>query len=1134
MLSKYFAIGFMVQFFVFSTLLGKSVEAQLSSTVSDNLEHVTVEKVINVLSKRAQLNFVYDSKDIDVAEEVSITGKDLKAGEVLNDLSELLGLSYKKVGSTITLKKIKKKEKLRMLPALSMSLSSPSLSNHSIGYVGSFYSASTVSGTVTDSSGNPLIGVTVKVKGTTKGAVTDANGHFEIDADEDATLVFSYVGYQDQEVPVDGRTNIEVVMSSGATGLNEVVVVAYGEKQKKDLNSSISTLDMDDVAPIPVASINDAVAGRIPGVITTSSSGAPGSKSQISIRGGDNPLFVIDGIIRSKNDFENLDPNDIESYSILKDAAATSLYGARGGNGVVLITTKKGEAGQVQINYSFNQIWSQPTIRPERMSSYDHALAKNKVYEAEGKTAPVADSILQYYKDQSKPYLYPNTNWQDLFLKKFAPGQRHDLSVTSGTRKLTYYASGSYFHQGTLLKTDHNSNNRVTYRLNTVSHFDKIGLKVRTGIDGFVEKNELPNSSTASNYLQLFSHVQNKHSNQLAFNEFGLPSAQTSDNPAVELSDLSGYNKTTSRIFNSILALDWKVPFVEGLHVKGKGSYNMWNSRGKSWNATAPSYNNGSKVPIPGNPPDLSESWGEGKTFTLQGFLTYTHDFNKHHLDFTGVYEQSQDFSSSLSGARKQYQIIYDQFVAGPTENQEINGDESESARASFLGRLSYNYASKYYLDATYRYDGMDLFPPNKRWGSFYAFAGGWIVSAEPFFQSLQDKNILNYLKLRASTGLTGTITGISRFQYVPGYNVNANVWVVDDQEKQGTSEPASLPSTNFSWFSIRSWDVGLDFSTLGSRLSGSLDYYYKRTTGYVTADTRFSETLGIGLPPINFKDGAHRRAGTEFNLSWRDQSGDFHYQVGVNFTYFNQLWERNPDEDEADLKDPYTRSSGTSDASLETGYVSNGFYQNNEDLLEGPRRINSVNIVAGDLRYIDENGDGKIDDNDFRHIGSNTFPRINYGITFDLSYKGFYLNGSVMGSGKRDRYLGDVIQGSSAQAQLVYAFQKDYWRPDNQNALFPRAVSSAGVNGSNNFVTSDFWLLRSSFLRLKALQLGYDFTNSLLKASPFTTLRVFVSGTNLLTASKSLKYYIDPESNPNNYDYPIQRTISVGVKVGF
>ena len=991
-----------------------------------------------------------------------------------------------------------------------------------------------VTGKITESgTGMPITGANIIEKGSTNGVMSDFDGNFSIEVSQTATLVVSYIGYATYEIEVNGRNEIDIVLQTEEAALDEVVVIAYGASSKRNLNSSVSTLDMDNVAPIPVQSINDGIAGRIDGVIVTSSTGEPGSKSQISIRGGGNPLFVIDDIVRSKNDFENLNPQDIASYSILKDAAATSLYGALGGNGVVLVTTKKGKQGEMKINYSFNQVISKPTIFPERLSSYDNLAAINNVYRMEGRQVPINDSILNLYRDQSQPFLYPNTNWKEVAMKDYAPEQRHDLSITSGTDKLTYYASMSYYNQGTILRTDNNSNDRVTYRMNAVNNFDKINIKVTTGIDGFIEKNEVPNSQTAGGYAQIFQHIQQKRSTDLAYNEFGLPSSRGTDNPAVELSSLSGYGRSNSRVINGLLKFEWDAPFLDGLGARAMGNYNMWNSKNKSWNVSAPTYDDGSTTPIFGGPPTLSSTAGEGNSLTLQAFLTYNKTFNNHAIDLSAGYEQTENKSSNLNATRRQFQIVFDQFVAGPTENQYGFGAEYENARAGYIGRLSYNYDKTYFFDATIRRDGHDLFPKNNQWGTFYAFSGGWIISEENFMQNLNEKNILNYLKLRGSFGKTGIVDGIGRFQYVPGYNINDNTWVVDGRPVQGTSEPGSLPSTNYSWYSIHERNIGLDFATLNNRLSASIDYFYKRTVGYVGPDTQYSDPLGIGLPPINLDDAALRRHGYEFHVGWEDNISDFEYNVGFNFTYSNQLWEMDPNEDETSLKDPYTRVSGTDQSSYGSGYLTNGYYQNNSDLLEGPRRISSIDLVAGDLRYRDMNGDGKIDGSDFRRIGNNTFPRINFGTTLDLKYKNFFLNTVIMGSGKRDTYLGGIIQGNSPNNKLVYGYQLDYWRPDNQDALFPRPVSSAGVNGNHNFTTSDHWILTSAFVRLKFLQFGYNF-ESLIPNTPFNQLKVFVSGTNLITFSKSKDFFVDPESNQNNEGYPIQRTLALGLNLSF
>lgn len=979
-----------------------------------------------------------------------------------------------------------------------------------------------ISGTITDAAGNPLVGVSVQLKGTNLGTATNDAGYYEIEVETtaEAVLVFSYIGYQTQEIALANRSTFDIVLIGSEGGLDDVVVIGYGQTTKRDNTSAVSVLDMKNVAPIPVPSINDAVAGRVPGVFVTADNGAPGAKSSISIRGGATPLFVIDNVLRTQNDFENLNPNDIESYTVLKDAAATSLYGAQGGNGVILVTTKKGKEGSVNLNYSFNNILSQPTVMAKNMSAYEHHFERNKVFLDEGLPQPTSDSLLNTYRN------IPGPNLREYALKTFAPEQRHDLSLSVGSRRLTYYGSLSYYDQGSILKTNRNYNKRVTYRMNTESNFDEIRLKVTTGIDGYVESNSVPLSASALNMIQLIGHIVNRILSEPIYNEFGLPASGI----VGEMSDDAGYTRDRARAFNSNLALDWASP-IRGLSFKVKGNYYMRDNKGKIWNRSATVYERYSMLPIPTPSPNLRATSSESSILTLQGFLSYDRTFGDHKIGFTGGYEQAQSYGSTLSAERRQYQILYDQFFIGPTLNQLANGDESESARAGYLGRLTYNYGSKYFLDATMRYDGSDLFPKDKRWGTFYALSGGWVLSEEKFMRSLKDSRIVDYLKLRGSYGVTGTVSGIGRFIYMPGYNINANAYVIDGVPVQGSSE-GRLPSTDYSWYSINSRNLGLDFYTLNNRLSAAVDYFYMRTSGYVQPDQRYAAILGQSLPSIN-STAARRREGYEFNLSWKDNVRDFSYQIGLNVSHYNQLWEVYPGEDETSQKNPLTRQSGMDDTYLSRGYVNDGYYMHNSDLLTGARNINALNIHAGDIKYKDVNGDGKIDEDDMRRIGSNTFPHLNYGLTMDFGYKGFYLSAVLMGSGDRDRYLAGILTGSSIQADLVYEFQKDYWTPENPNALYPRKVTNPLINGNNNFVTSDFWILKSRYIRLKYAQFGYDFKYKLLKHSSIKQLKVFVSGSNLLTSSRSLDYFIDPESNPGLSDYPIQRTISLGVNVG-
>lgn len=1093
--------------FLLAMLLSFQVSASVFSQqrVSLKLKNLSLEKVFNIIEKNSSYRFAYSSVDMPKATISSVDADNMLVTELLDKILKGTNLVFSvSEGGLITISELTAEQPVK------------------------------ITGVVRDSSGAPLPSVAVRVKGIAgMGTSTAVDGTFSLNVRRGATIVVSLIGFGSKEFVVGNANTYTVTLTESVSTLDAVVVQAYGTTSKRKTTTAIATLDMSNVAPIPVQSINDAVAGRIPGVLVTTDNGAPGTKSQISIRGGLTPLFVIDNVIRSANDFSNLNPNDIESYSVLKDAGATALYGVSAANGVIVVTTKRGKEGTAAINYSYNQIFSRPTTFPTKLSSYDQTVARNRLWADEGQGVYRSPEDTEKYRDGSDPMNFPNTDWQKLALRDYAKEMRHDLSLTAGSKLLTYYAGLSYYDQGSILRTNTNYNKRTTYRLNTTSNFDNLHLKVTAGIDGFVEQNSQPYSG----FEAVYGWIRNRNSAELAYNEFGLPST-AADNPVRNLN--SGYARKLDKILNTNIGVEYAAPFLDGLKFKVNGAYTTYNNQRKNWSYLLPSYAIGSTTPINAGPPTLNVSQGQGATTTLQGYITYTKTFGDHAIDFTGVYEEQRGDNSSVSGSRTNYQIIFDQFAAGPLADATAGGGEGNQRRAALVGRLNYSFKSRYSVEASVRRDGDYIFPPGNQWGTFYAGSANYVISEEPFMKSLKDKHVFDFLKLRGSWGILGDkidlFSGqeIAAFQYVPSYSINSLGYVVDGKVVQTTSEPGQLPANRYSWQKINSRDLAIEFSSLNNRLSGTFDWFYTRRTGFVTGDPRFSSTLGIGLPNINFEDAAYRTEGYDFNVSWTNNGRVFNYKIGFNFTRQNTLWERYPTEFDAALMNPYTRTSGTQGGFLTTGYQNLGFFTDNSQLLNGARRISSTNVVAGDLHYADINGDGKIDGSDFIRIGSNTKPRTNYGLTLDLSYKGFSFNTVVQGAGNRDRYLGAQVQGNNPQNLLAYGFQTDYWRPDNTGASFPRATTNSSVNGNNNFTSSDFWLLKSKYVRWKYVQLGYDFKNNLLKNSPFRQLRLFVSATNLLTSSKSMDFYIDPESNVENGGYPVQKTYAIGLNVGF
>jgi TonB-linked SusC/RagA family outer membrane protein len=1120
-----------------------------SQKISINSRDISLEKVFDKLNQQSGYSFFWNDQGLSRVGHVNINIKNATLREAMDVCL---------AGTDLTYTVEEKSKAIFITPRPPASFIQPEAAVLLINQP--------IHGVVKDSSGNALDGASVLLKSATfsKGTATDKSGHFILaDIPEGTyTLTVSSVGYGafQRRVTVNSSTpELSIILRPTISNLDETVVIGYGTQKRRELTASVSTVPMDKIAEIASPSINDELGGRMPGVFISTDGGGPGQQASIFVRGGNGgnnpPLFVIDGFIRSEADYVNLNPNDVESFVVLKDAEATAVYGAQGGNGVVLVTTKKGHNGVASFNYTFNQIWTQPTILPKMLNSYDKASAIDQVYLNAGLTPPYADSVLQYYKDQTKPYNYPNTNWRKLLLKNFAHEERHDFSVSGGNDALRYYAGLSYYHQGSIIKTDNNYNDRVTYRLNVENNLKKIGLKITTGVDGYVNSNVQP-SSQDGGYEGIFSQVVNQSPMNLAVNQYGLPYSGISENPLTKLIQ-AGYIKNNQRTFNGVLSFDWTVPFIKGLHLKANGNYNMYNTMYKNWNATGPGYDLGSTSPEYTSQPTLTDSAGDGSTWDLQGVVAYNRSFGKHNFAFTGVYEQIQGKSEMVYAERQSYVFPIDQFFAGPTANQVGSGYAGVSASEGYVGRLQYNYADKYFLEGSLRYDGSYLFPPNKRFGLFYGFSGGWILTEENFMHFLKDDKIFDFLKVRASYGLVGSTNGITPYAYLPTYNIQPNSYVVGGQPQSGLSEN-QLPSSAFTWYNNSSTNVGVDFATLHNRLSGSFDYFYTSTSGFVISDTAYSATLGQKLPYVN-SNASQRTAGYEVALNWSDKAGAFSYRIGVTYSNYATLYPLYPGENSTQIQNPYTRQSGKTDNYYNPnntanagsgasgaagangnfnnglGYVATGVYGSNAAALNGPLLSGSTNVAGGDIRYQDENGDGQVNVNDQRLIGSNNFAHTNYGFNFSLGYKGWSLDAAFMGTGNRDIMLGSIIQGNSPQGILVYPYQLNYWTPANTGAAFPRQLPSTAYNGNNNNQTSNYWLVNARYIRLRSLNLSYDLkTIGFMRRVPFTQCKVFVTGRNLLTISNTTKYYLDPESDPSGYGYGVQRTFALGCNLGF
>jgi len=1008
----------------------------------------------------------------------------------------------------------------------------------------------TIKGKIVDETGLGVIGANILEVGTTNGAMSDLDGNFTLTVPANAKLKISYIGYTDQTINVNGQTQFNITLAEDSQALDEVVVIGYGTTTKRKLVGAVSSISSEKLEKTPFNNVTDALQGQVSGLIVQSEGGQPGSVPSVSIRGGGTPLYVIDGVIASEYEFSVLNNNDISSISFLKDASATAVYGSKAGDGIILVKTKQGKKGAPQLRYSNSFQISQATFRPKRVNSATYAQQANDVYMREAGSVLYDEETMDKIINHTDLENYPDNDFVDLALKDFAPTMKHNVSISGGSDHVDYYVSLGYMDQGGIYKQSDISNlKRYNARSNITSHFDKIGLDVGFNMNASLQDIRKP-SSSAGNWRSLYVTVLPL---QNAYNEDGTYAAGTL-NPLPQIDKNGGYYKTRKKYVDTQLSLNWKPKQVEGLSFGLLGSYNDNDYFEKEWDDIAQQYYaDGSTYPKP-QKPNLTSTSGYGHTLDLQVNANYEHSFGKHTINTTVVYNRRNGGSQWVSGYRRDYlSSSVDQLVAGPSSGQIASGTEAESASQGYVFRAKYDYLARYIIEVSGRYDGNDNFADGHKWGFFPAVSGVWMVSDEPFMKSLQEKNILNSLKIRASYGQTG-ISGTSRYPYLATYTTasDVNSYTLGDQTVTGFIEGNLVNPDLLSWYTRNSTNIGFDFASMNNKLEGSIDYFYYKTTGFLMSpSSSYYDTLGKSLPQIK-SDTEHRRAGYELQLHWKEKRGKLFYAIGGNISYYNQMYATLASENESTLKNPYTRKTqemdyfGIEDTSSDaTVYLSDGLFQDSQDFLNSPRPLASTETQNGDIKYIDANGDGKIDDQDRRRIDNPTSPHLNFGVDFSLSYDAWFMNGLIQGTGARYMYMGTGYAHRNYQT-MVTEEMYDCWTPENTDSFFPRCLIGGDENGSNNILLSDYYILNAQYIRLKSLSIGYDLKKHVFKNINFLSdCKLTLSATNLFTISDVTNFF-DPESTQakldsgndvkarTGFNYPVQRTYSLGLNLAF
>ncbi|GAB3898107.1 TonB-dependent receptor [Larkinella knui] len=990
----------------------------------------------------------------------------------------------------------------------------------------------TIQGRVTDGAkGDELPGVSIVLKGSTRGTTTDGTGSYKLlIPGPDAVLVFSFVGYEPQEVLVGGRTEINISLKPDIKALSEVVVVGYGVQKKTSVTAAVSTMKGDEIASVPVTNLSNSLGGRLPGVIVKQASGEPGRDgSNIYIRGisstGNNqPLLIVDGIPRS---FQQLDPNTIETFTILKDAAAVAPYGVAGANGVVLITTKRGKTGTPSLTYNAYVGFQNPTVMPDYLHGYDFASLKNAAAKYAGLPEPYSAEALQKFKDGSDNDSYPADNYIKELVNRNALITTHNIELSGGAERIKYYASLGYQYQAGMWPSTNNK--RYNLAINLDAQATKT-TKISFNLNGRVQKSQYPSIGTPRIFeLIAYSHLQN---GPLFFSN-GMNGTYVTGSIYN-----SGYQKTNTTALYSQLTVEQAIPFIPGLVAKGTVAYDPTMTMDKIW--TTPVHlatiNTSTKVITDGifgqAKSSLSQTYNQAQQLTYQASLNYMRSFGKSSVGALAVFEAKANDAMLLGATRRNYNLGIDELDMGSSSNADMTttGTSSYGRQMGLVYRVTYDYADKYLVEASGRYDGSYYFAPENRFGFFPAFSLGWRLSEENFIK--QNVRWIDNLKLRGSYGEVGALAG-SAFQYMSTYSVVGPAYVLGGNAVQALRE-RNEPNPNITWERAKKTDVGLEATLWKGLLNLEMDYFYeKRSNMLVNPDVIVPSEYGIGLSQVNA--GIMQNQGIDLSIGSSHRfSPDLRVSLNGNFTYAKnkllQVFEAG-----ATYNNLNRRLTGKP-LGTQFGFQSLGLFQLTDFDESGKLKPGIAvqpwgAVQPGDIRYQDMNNDGKINDDDLTRIGDAVAtPRIIYGIAPNIQYKGFTLDILFQGAAKTNFYYSGSAAWAFSNGMGAVRETLDYWTPENPDATYPRITNAPTTN---NTQTSSFWIGDASYLRLKSATLSYSLPAVITQRIKIQNARIYVSGQNLLTWTKLRNF--DPEiTQANAWSYPQQKVTSVGLNITF
>lgn len=1036
-----------------------------------------------------------------------------------------------------------------------------------------------ITGRVNSMTGNEGIpGVSVLVKGTQKGTSTDGDGRFHLeDVPANATLIFTTVGYRTIEEPVNNRTTISIVLQDDVADLDEVVVVGYGTQKKETVTGSVVSVKSEELVKSPSLNVSNSLAGRMPGVIATQSSGEPGGDgSNIRIRGtntlgNSSPLVVIDGIPARQGGIERLNPADIDNISVLKDAAA-AIYGARAANGVILVTTKRGKSSRPLLSYTYNQGFAQPTVIPELADAAQYAEMRNELevfklpvnewqaannqFRESGAyarpdgstlTAPFLPADFEKFRDGSDPWGHPNTDWYGSTLKTWSPQARHNVQLTGGSESFKYLTSIGYQNQDGYYKNSATGYKQYDMRINLDATISKY-VSTKIGVLGRQENRNYPTKSAGT----IFRMLMRGNPTQPAFWPNGMPGPdiENGENPVVITTDQTGYDNNKQYYFQTNGQVDITLPWIEGLKFTGTAALDKYIKQSKRWetpwylytwqgayedDGVTPQLVRGIRGPAD---PRLTQANEDQLNVLLGGVLNYDRSFGDHTFNImAGVNRETIDNENFNAFRRYFISTAIDQLIAGGEREKNNNGGAWKRARLNYFGRVGYNYKEKYIAEFLWRYDGSYMFPESSRFGFFPGILAGWRISEENFWK--ENISFINYLKIRGSWGRMGNDNIYFNNNYTEGQNLEDDAtlqeyqyystygygtYIVDGLLVKSLYE-SRVPNAFVTWEVADNYNLGLDGQLLDGKINFEFDVFMnKRSNILWQRNASIPQSTGMTLPAENI--GKVDNRGWEFNIGYNGSAGDFKYNINVNGGYTKnkiKFWDEAPGAPE------WQRTTGSvTDAQLY--YIYDGVFRDEADIANNTLDYSAItnNIRPGDMKYRDFDGDGKITPDDRVRRDKNRQPTFQGGLNIGLQYKNFDLTVLFQGAAGGELRVGSDESG--AIGNYLLEFYENRWTPDNPSSEHPRITDRSDQYYSYN---NTYWLQSTNYIRLKNLELGYTLPAGIGDKVGISSLRIYVSGFNLLTFSKMKAY--DPEStNVLGQYYPQSRIINTGLAVTF